>query len=212
VALELTAEKGPLRRCLVTREQGERGKMIRFVLSPDRLAVPDLAARLPGRGLWLSARRDVLETALRKGGLARAFARAPKAAGSAGAVTLPDDLPGMLVSGLKNRLVEHLGLARRAGQAVAGFTKAREWLVAGRAVLAVEASDGSVDERRRLMSGVKNVVVAWPLEAALLAQVFGRDHAVHVAVGPGKLAEGLIIDIDRLAGISGEVLSFKADE
>ncbi len=33
---ERDEERGPLRRCIVTREHGERARMIRFVLGPDR--------------------------------------------------------------------------------------------------------------------------------------------------------------------------------
>ena len=131
-------ETGPLRRCVVTRERDYRTRMIRFVVAPDRTVVPDLAAKLPGRGIWLSARRDVLDTARSKG----AFARAAR-----GQVSVPADLVGMVQTGLLRRVTVLLGLARRAGQAVCGFEKAREWLMAGRAGLVVQASDGSPDER-----------------------------------------------------------------
>ena len=113
-------ETGPLRRCIVTRERGERSRMIRFVVGPERQVVPDLAAKLPGRGIWLSARRDVLETARAKNAFARA-ARAP--------VSVPASLTLMVEEGLARRVGELLGLARRAGQAVCGFQRAREWLV-----------------------------------------------------------------------------------
>ena len=138
-------ERGPLRRCVITREQGERERMLRFVIGPERRVVPDLAARLPGRGIWLSARADVVENAKLRG----AFARAAR-----GPVIVPADLLALLQAGLAGRVGDFVGFARRAGEAVAGFTKAREWLVSGRAVLVLEASDGSVDERARLLSGV----------------------------------------------------------
>ena len=120
--------------------------MLRFVIGPERRVVPDLAARLPGRGIWLSARADVVENAKLRG----AFARAAR-----GPVIVPADLLALLQAGLAGRVGDFVGFARRAGEAVAGFTKAREWLVSGRAVLVLEASDGSVDERARLLSGVR---------------------------------------------------------
>ena len=188
-------ETGPLRRCVVTRERDYRARMIRFVVSPDRTLVPDLLAKLPGRGIWLSARRDVLETARTRG----AFARAAR-----GQVTVPADLIGMVQSGLARRVTELLGLARRAGQAVCGYQKAREWLLAGRAGLVVQATDGSWDERRRFLSGARDVPVAAPLSGAALGAVFGRDHVVHVAIAHGRLAEALSIETHRLSGISGQ--------
>jgi uncharacterized protein len=191
---EEEAERGPSRRCIVTRETGERARMLRFVVGPERVLVPDLSARLPGRGIWLSPRRDVLETARTRG----AFAKAAR-----GPVTVPPDISAILQAGLARRIVDLLGLARRAGQAVCGFQKAREWLLAGRAALVVQASDGSAEERARFLNGREVRTVA-PLPAATLGAVFGRDHVVHVALAPGRLAEALTIETERLAGIVGK--------
>ncbi len=133
-------ETGPLRRCIVTRERLPKERMVRFVLAPDRSVTPDLAARLPGRGMWLSARADVLDMACSRGVFARA-ARGP--------VKVPVDLAARIRMGLEQRISEFLGLSRRAGQAVAGFDKAREWVRNGRAALLLQASDGSPEECRR---------------------------------------------------------------
>lgn len=230
-------ENGPLRRCVVTRERLPKERMIRFVLDPDRRLIPDLAARLPGRGMWLSASWDVLnshaagrsQTSVGKpvadggaGGLvasstsvvgsgfgtggdrllARAFARAAR-----GPVTVPPDLADILRSGLVQRIAALLGLARRAGQAVAGFEKAREMLRAGKARLVIQAADGSAAERARFLSGLETVLgaapkVIDPIPGADLGRVFGRDYVVHVAVAPGKLADQLVMESGRLAGLT----------
>jgi predicted RNA-binding protein YlxR (DUF448 family) len=187
-------ETGPLRRCAVTRERLPKERMIRFVIGPDREVVPDIAARLPGRGIWLSARGDVIETARARG----VFAKAAR-----GSVSVPPDLGGSLRAALVRRIGETLGLARRAGQAVAGFVKAREWVAAGRAGLIVQAHDGSVDERARFLTGLAaKCPVVTPLDAARLGAIFGREHVVHVVVAPGRLAEALRIEAERLAGLA----------
>ena len=101
----------------------------------------------------------------------------------------------MLEAALVRRIGELLGLARRAGQAVAGFDKAREWLRTGRAGLILQASDGSAAERARFLSGAADAVtVLAPLPAAALGRVFGRDHVVHVAIAPGRLGERLAVE------------------
>jgi hypothetical protein len=146
--------------------------MIRFVLGPGREIVPDLAERLPGRGMWLSARGDVLEGAISRG----AFTRAAR-----GPVVLPP------------------GLARRAGQAVAGWQAVREWRAVDRIALLVQAKDGSAAERERLSGGGMAAIA--PLSAAELGRVFGRDHIVHVAVAPGRLAEAIRSEAGRLSGL-----------
>ena len=194
-------ETGPLRRCIVTRERLPMEKMIRFVVGPDRAIVPDLAARLPGRGIWLSARLDVIEPGRAEADshrlLVRAFARAAR-----GPVAVPSNLPSLLEEALVRRITELLGLARRAGQAMAGFEKAREWLRADRARVVLQASDGSAAERARFLSGVSaSVPILDPLPGAAMGRLFGRDFVVHVAIAPGKLGESLVIEAGRLAGL-----------
>lgn len=187
-------EIGPQRRCIVTREHGDRERMLRFVVGPERQIVPDLAAKLPGRGIWLSARRDVVEAARMKNAFARA-ARAP--------VVVSPDLLNLVEAGLTRRVTELVGLARRAGQANYGFERSREWLQKDRVGIVIQARDGSAEERARFLSGRRHVAVAAPLSAAALGAVFGRDHVVHVVVALGRLADALKLETDRLAGIAG---------
>jgi uncharacterized protein len=204
-----------------TRERLPKERMIRFVVGPGRQLVPDLAATLPGRGMWLSATCDVLQSvdsdaavgessvaklaaakslAARSSAdrhLARAFARAAR-----GPVTVPDNLSGLLQGALLRRISERLGLARRAGQAVAGFEKAREMVRSRRARLVMEAADGSRAERTRFLTGLgDDLTIIDPLSGQALGQVFGRDYLVHVAVAPGKLADSLVMEAGRLAGL-----------
>jgi predicted RNA-binding protein YlxR (DUF448 family) len=189
-------ERGPLRRCVVTRERLPKEAMIRFVLGPDRVLVPDLEGRLPGRGMWLSARADVLERAAQRG----AFARAAR-----GPVHLPPDLRARIEDGLRRRVRDLIGFARRGGQAVCGREAVREWLQAGKAGLLVEASDGSPAERARLLGGRAVPVVA-PLPAGQLGGVFGREHVVHVAIAPGRLAEAIATEAARLGGFGTDAV------
>jgi predicted RNA-binding protein YlxR (DUF448 family) len=185
-------ETGPLRRCLVTREQGERSKMLRFAVAPEGRVVFDVTATLPGRGLWLSARPGVLDQAVRRG----AFARGAKAQ-----VTVPPGLADEVTAALTRRLVDLLGLARRSGAAISGFEKAREWLQVGGAGLVVQAADGSADERARFVGG-RDIPVVAVLDAATLGKVFGRDHTVHVVISPGRLAAMIEIEARRLQGVA----------
>ena len=157
------------------------------------IIVPDLVNRLPGRGIWLSARRDVLDNPRARG----AFAKSARAS-----VTVPPDLAGTVEAGLRRRIAELLGLARRAGQAVCGFQKAREWVEARKAGLVLQAADGSEAERTRLLSGAGRLPVAAPLGGEALGAVFGRDWVVHVAVAPGRLAGLLLNETGRLQGIT----------
>ena len=185
-------EKGPLRRCIVTRESLPKEAMLRFVVGPGQVLVPDLAGRLPGRGMWLKAAPGLLNLALKKG----SFHRAAKAQ-----VLWPDNLSGQLAAMLEQRLADTLGMARRAGQSVAGWQKVQGWLQAGRVGLLVEATDGSAAERARLI-GRSDVRVVLALPAETLGQIFGRGGAVHVAVAKGRLAETVAVEAERLRAFS----------
>jgi len=178
---------------MVTRTSFARETMLRFVVGPERAVVFDATATLPGRGLWLSASGDVIDMALKRG----VFARAAKQA-----VIVPPDLRARVEAALRRRILELCGLARRSGQAISGFEKAREWLAAGKAGLVLQAWDGSVDERARFIGG-RDVPVASPLDAAALGKVFGREQTVHAVIAAGTLASKLQIEVLRLAGVAG---------
>jgi predicted RNA-binding protein YlxR (DUF448 family) len=52
--------------CAVTREVLPESQLIRFVAAPDGSLVPDLRAKLPGRGIWIGASRERVQQALKK--------------------------------------------------------------------------------------------------------------------------------------------------
>jgi ribosomal protein L7Ae-like RNA K-turn-binding protein len=99
-------------------------------------------------------------------------------------------------------MTELLGLARRGGNAISGFEKAREWLAAGKVGLVVQAADGSVEERSRFL-GARDVPVVTVLSGAALGKIFGRDNAVHVVIATGKLASMIEFEAKKLAGVAG---------
>lgn len=150
-----------------------------------------MASDLPGRGLWLTPRRDIVERAAAKGLFARA-ARRPLVV----AAGLADRVEALLTQ----RCCETIGLARRSGLAVAGYEKVCEAIRGGKAALILAALDGAEGGRGKVRSLARHVPVASVLSAAELGAVFGRDHVVHVALGDGRLSRRLIADAQKLAG------------
>jgi hypothetical protein len=179
------------RRCLVTRDVLPIERLVRFAVAPDGLIVPDIAGRLPGRGLWLSARRDIVRRACSGEFFAKA-ARRP--------VRSTPDLADHVERLLRRSCLDLIGLARRAGQAVAGFERTREWLQAGRAGVLLRGADAAADGREkleRLGAGLATVTV---LSSDELGSAFGRERIVHAALGRGALAGRLVREAARLAG------------
>ena len=185
------------RRCIVTGEILPDDALVRFVADPDGNIVPDVAAKLPGRGLWVKAERASLEIALKK----NAFTRAAGAAVSASS-DLADRTERLLVQ----RMLSDLGLAFRAGQVVMGFDNVVRALGAKappRALL--QAKDASADGHRKILSAARarntDPTVLNCFNSHELSLALGRENVVHAAIKSGRLAERLIVDAGRLSGL-----------
>ncbi|MEL6363589.1 MAG: RNA-binding protein [Pseudomonadota bacterium] len=186
---------GPERTCIATGEAGAPDAMIRFVRGPDGSAVPDLAGKLPGRGAWVGANRAALERAAAR----KAFSRAFKAETSASG-----DLVEAVEAGLADRVLNGLGLARRAGAAVLGFEQVREALRKGGLSAVFEAADGAEDGRSKVLGlafrAREPILVIGCFDSAALGLALGRGRVVHAAVHVGAAARGVARDARRLAG------------
>ena len=182
---------GASRRCLVTGAVRPKTALLRFVLAPGGEIVPDVAGKLPGRGLWLTAQRDIVSEATSK----RVFARAAKAP-----VVVPDGLADRVETLLAQRCVEILGLARRSGLAVAGFVRVKTALTRGKVALLVEAIDAAADGQEKLAALAPALPRVACLNAREMGVAFGRENAVHVALEQGRLTELLIAEARRLQG------------
>jgi hypothetical protein len=187
---ETNRQGRPMRRCIVSGAVRPKDEMVRFVVGPNDEIVADVEERLPGRGFWLSADRDVLM----KAGAKHMFAKAARRP-----VRVPDDFADQVEGALVRRCLSLVGLARRAGQAVVGYEKSREWLKSGRAGIVVAASDGSAAGRAKLEALASGAPIA-VLRADELGAAAGRDRAVHMVVSPGRLADSLKREAERLAG------------
>jgi predicted RNA-binding protein YlxR (DUF448 family) len=177
---------GPLRTCIATGEQAAPERMIRFVVGPGAVVVPDLARRLPGRGLWLKAERAVVEQAVAR----RLFAKAAR-----GAAIAAPDLGQRVETLLLERALEDLSRARRAGRAVAGFVRVEQMIGRGQAGLLVVAAEAEGDGLAKLAASGLPIERLGDAEA--LGRVFGREQAVYSAVARDDSSGRFI---ERIAG------------
>ena len=189
-----------VRRCIATGELRPKAELIRFVADPSGTVVPDLAGRLPGRGLWLSPRREHLERACAR----NLFAKAAKAP-----LRVPDDLPTRVEGLLSRRCLELIGLAKRAGQAVSGFQRVASLLASGGVAVLLAAVDTAADGRRKLRAAARTqdpaprVVEVFTAEE--LGRALGQAARAHVAIAPGGFAVRLAMEAARLSGLRGEI-------
>ncbi|MCH8808536.1 MAG: RNA-binding protein [Proteobacteria bacterium] len=188
-----------VRRCIASGELRPKAELIRFVADPGGTVVPDLAGRLPGRGLWLSPRREHLERACAR----NLFAKAAKAP-----LRVPEDLPARVEKLLSRRCLELIGLAKRAGQAVSGYQRVASLLASGGVAVLLAAVDAAEDGRRKLRAAARTqnpaprVVEVFTAEE--LGRALGQAARAHVAIAPGGFAERLAMEAARLSGLRGE--------
>jgi predicted RNA-binding protein YlxR (DUF448 family)/ribosomal protein L7Ae-like RNA K-turn-binding protein len=188
---EPTPTEAHQRRCIATGAFGERAHLLRFVLAPDGEIIPDVSARLPGRGFWLTPRREVVEQALAR----RSFARAARRP-----VTAPAGLADRIEALLVRHCRDGIALARRAGAAVAGFEKVREALRGGKTGLVLSALDGAEGSQQKLRALARGVPLARVLTAAEIGAAFGRDHVVNAAIENCGLCARILVDAEKIAG------------
>jgi predicted RNA-binding protein YlxR (DUF448 family) len=185
--------RDPERTCIVTRAAAPVDTLIRFVVAPDGEVVHDLRRRLPGRGIWVTAKADHVETAERK----RLFARA-----HGGPVKLEPGLAGRVEKSLADAALSALSLARKAGTAVAGFAKVEAALARKEVVALIHAAEAGPDGVGKLAAAARRrdpdaqPAVIRSFTGAELDLAFGRPNVIHAALLAGPASGNLLARIE----------------
>jgi uncharacterized protein len=194
---EARTGEGPLRLCAVSRIAKPTEELIRFVAAPDGTIVPDLAQRLPGRGVWVDATAVAVAAAVRQNVFARSLKRQ---------VSVPADLPADVERLLARRLAGAVGMANKAGLLVAGYVKVEARLRSGGVFLllhAAEAAATGTDRLNRVFKGLYGSVnidtyIIRELTSAELSLAIGQASVVHAAAAEGGASQGLLREARRL--------------
>ena len=182
---------GEERKCLATGEVQPKYRLIRFVVGPEGQVFADVMGKLPGRGMWVSADRDALELAVKKG----LFSRSAKQA-----VKIPDNLVDEVEKQLARRVVDLISMQRKAGKAVAGYEKVKGWLQTEEALVLIQAVDGSGRGKSKLSTPHYGHYVGC-LTADELGLAFGRQTVIHGALASGGLTLRVVEEAHRLNGV-----------
>jgi uncharacterized protein len=187
---------GAERFCAATGAVRPVAEMIRFVVSPDGTVVPDLRRRLPGRGLWITATRPALRSALTRKAFAKGFKRDVRVA--------PDFVEAT------ERLIERaaldaLAIAHKAGKTALGFAKVEAALARDRVVGLIHAADAAPDGVRKLgaalrrgTKGADETIVIGTFASTQLGLAFGRPNVIHAALLAGPESETFLTRTARL--------------
>lgn len=190
----------PVRRCILIGERAPRRALVRLALSPDGAVLPDVRAKAPGRGAWIGVTRAELHTAIAKGKLKGALARAFKT----GPIAIPGDLPAQIEAALQRAVLDRLGLEARSGTLLTGNEKIESAARSGKLHLLLHASDGGGGGNRKLdqawrvgsmREGQDIRGLALPVPRTILAVALGRHNVVHIGLtdpdAAGRVSEAL---------------------
>jgi predicted RNA-binding protein YlxR (DUF448 family) len=189
---------GSQRTCAATRALKPVSEMIRFVVGPAGEAVPDVKRKLPGRGLWVTSTRKVLEDAVKRNVFARGFKRN---------VTVAPSLVADTERLLERAALDALAMARKAGVVVAGFAKVEAAVGRNEARAVIHASDGADDGKRKLggllhrnsEENEREIAVIDDFSGAQLDLALNRPNVVHAALLAGPGSETFLARVARLA-------------
>ncbi len=193
---------GPVRSCILSREKDARDHLVRLALGPDGRVWPDVRAKAPGRGAWIGVTRAVLETALAKGRMRGALARAFKTA----EFVIPDDLPAQVASALERATLDRLGLEARSGTLLSGSERIEAAARSGRLHALYHAADAGADGSRKLAQawrvgegeeGSGRQGVTLPVGRPILSLALGRENVVHIGLTDRAAAKRVGDMLDR---------------
>ena len=191
--------EGSERTCVVTRRRGAPQAMIRFVRGPDGIITPDIRARLPGRGVWVEARAEVVAQASKKG----LFSKGLKEKIEAGP-ELADTVDRLL----ETDCLQMLALANKGGAVINGFNKVVEALEKGNLIGLIAALDGGADGKRKLRQfarrcGATTAPIVGLFRSNQLDLALGRTNVIHAALVKGGACESFLERCRKLAGYRG---------
>ncbi|MBR72882.1 MAG: DNA-binding protein [Rhodospirillaceae bacterium] len=184
-------DKSSLRRCLVSRRTMNKNEMVRFVIDPKGVVVPDIGSKLPGRGLWVEANRESVTSAVDQNIFTTTASKV---------TSIPNDLVGKVEKKLMERSINWLGLARRAGFFIIGQEKVRSKIDLGVLAILIQAFDGSEEELKKMRTSAKNIACVKIFSSQEISNVMGHSNVIHGALLKSKFVIPFMADVARLAG------------
>jgi len=185
-----------MRECCLTRETKPAAELIRFALGPDDEIVPDVDAKAPGRGVWVTLSEAMVDEAVAK----RAFGRSLKQK-----VSVPPDLAQLAGRRLEERLLGALGLARKAGQIVTGAAKVEAAIAAGTTKALFTATDAAENGRHKMLALLRSKDPQGSighyelLSSGQMDLALGLENVIHAALVAGAAADAALARAERLA-------------
>ena len=182
---------GTMRKCIASGETRDTSTLLRFVVGPGGIIFADILGKLPGKGIWVSCDKALLQKVVREGLFSYAARKT---------VTVPDTLLDDLEDLVSKRAISLLSLARKSGHAVAGYEKVKSWLAKDLACVLIQSCDGSQRGKLKLSHSRSCTIISW-LKSSELGSAFGRQTVIHCALASGGITQRVVNEVQRLRGL-----------
>lgn len=181
-------EQETTRKCIVNGKAQPKEQLLRFAVTDDNQLIPDFNKKIPGRGLYVSNSRQILQKAITQ----NLFIKSAKRQ-----LNIPEDFLALVENLLYKRGLNAINLARKAGALVTGFEKVKDKVLKNKAAFLIEANNAGQDGREKIAALLKNIEVFDMYHIDDLDKALDKVNTVHVAVMKGDVAEMVYTNLKR---------------
>ena len=178
------------RKCIVTGEVLDKDKLLRFVVGPDMMVIPDFKKRLPGRGVYVTNSRGLLQKAIGSNLFAKALKQKVKPV---------EGLEKMVEHLLRQSALQAVSLARKAGDFVSGMDKVAEAVQKGKVAFLLEAKDAGADGREKIARMAKGLKIFELFTTEELDLALDKVNTVHAAFLKSEMSKKVSHEFGKLA-------------
>jgi len=181
----------PVRTCAWSRRRRPKSRLLRLVLDLDGRLHADLTGKAPGRGVYVAPERDILRQALTPKGSKRLFK------GPVAPVPDPEGFMGQVADRLRERMLDQVGLARRAGRLVMGAEEVSKALARSAVPIVLLAEDASERTARQVAKAAEAASVLRLSSSEALGAKLGRGPTAVLGVLPSVFVDRFVADGER---------------
>ena len=178
------------RKCIVTGEVKDKSHLLRFIVTPDKILVPDLHKKLPGKGVYVSSSYRHLKYAIEKNLFAKALKQNVK---------VTNELLPMVENILHKNALKAISLARKSGDAVIGFDNVLEFIMLNKVDFVLEASDAGNDGHKKLQHKAEDLLIYRLFSVEELDKALDKVNTVYLAFLKGRMAGMVKHNFEKLS-------------
>jgi uncharacterized protein len=173
--------------CIATKEFLSINDLVRLVITSNDKIVPDLKKKLPGNELWIKAKKNIIELAIKENIFNDQLNKKN--------IEI-DDLALKIENLYKKEISNNINIAIKAGDVVLGYTKVLDCIKNKLTKILFTASDAGIDGKKKLESACREDIYIFNIfNTDEISNIIGKENTVHLCVKTGNMANIIINSI-----------------